>query len=162
MAQAQTLSKKIDHIIELYGDLVYDLCISVLWSTHAGQSVFKNVMRELKFELKSSNYYDYKRAWVLKTVFEKLSSLEQKTIPSMTPAEQIMLDTYLNIEEKFKQFDSYFHRLPLRDKFLLLLRDKYGLPYPEISSAMGLPVDTLKTQRQLAYRALEEWIWIAS
>ncbi|MBI3533921.1 MAG: hypothetical protein HY072_00320 [Deltaproteobacteria bacterium] len=116
-------------------------------------------MKEIKHELKANPYFDYKRAFVLKIAYEKLGFAYQKNIKKLTPAEQIMLDTYLSLNDKINQFDSYFHRLPFADMFLLLIRDKHGLPYPEITAAMNTPEDSLKTQRQMAYRTLEEWIW---
>jgi DNA-directed RNA polymerase specialized sigma24 family protein len=45
------------------------------------------------------------------------------------------------------------------DQILLLLRDKHGIPYSEIASALRSPEESLKVKRQQALRTLEEWLW---
>ena len=155
-------TKKFEQVLELYGDLVYDLCVSVLWSNSIGQTAFRIIMKELKHGLKKNAYFDYRRSFVLKITYEKLKLLHHTSIKKLTPAELVMLDHYLGFSEKINQFESYFHRLPYCDIFLLLLKDKYGLPYSEIANSMSIPEGSLKTQRQMAYRALEEWIWESS
>jgi DNA-directed RNA polymerase specialized sigma24 family protein len=77
----------------------------------------------------------------------------------VTSQEQITLDASGNVSIRLKQFDLYFHRLIPEDQILLLLKDKYGIPYPEIATAMGIPEESLKIKRQQALRTLEEWLW---
>ena len=91
--------------------------------------------------------------------YEKLEPLARKHARRITAAEQIDMDSQANVSTKLKSFGIFFHRLSVEDRILLLLRDKYGLSYLEIASVMRLPEATLKTRRQQALHALEEWIW---
>ena len=70
-----------------------------------------------------------------------------------------MLDASMNIEGRLKNFESYFHRLPVDDQILLLLRDKYGLPYHEIAATLVASEGSLKLKRQAALKCLDEWLW---
>jgi DNA-directed RNA polymerase specialized sigma24 family protein len=70
-----------------------------------------------------------------------------------------MLDANSNLDGRFQQFDSYLHRLPVADQILLLLRDKFGIPYTELATALGVPEGSLKLRRQQALKALEDWLW---
>ncbi len=150
----------IDRVVQLYGDLLFDLCESILWSSSSAQSAFQVVLKEIRQQsLRQAAFEHYERAWVLRIACEKLRILVQKQGRRLSPSEQIMLDATLDNKTRLEHFDSYFHRLPTEDQFLLLFRDKYGLPYSEIASAMALPEGSLKTKRQQAFRALEEWLW---
>ena len=149
----------INQIIQTYGDLLYDLCENILWSPSAAPRAFRAVLLEIKKRRHHENFKDYERAWIIRTAYEKLSSLSATQGRRLTPSEQIMLDSTFKVDARLKQFDSYFHRLSTSEQLLLLLRDKYGIPYPEIAAATGLPEDSLKMRRQQALRTLEEWLW---
>ena len=77
----------------------------------------------------------------------------------LTPSEQIELDSAANANSRIKRFNYYFQRLTTDQRIVLALRDRHEIPYSEISSALRLPVDSLKILRQQALRTLEEWIW---
>ena len=149
----------LERVLQNYGDLLFDLCESVLWSPSGAQIAFQTILKELKKSHPSNRYTQYERAWVLKIACERLRKLSRKFARRLSPAEQIMLDSSVAVTSRLKHFDSYFHRLGTDDQILLLLRDKYGLTYLEISAALGLPEGTLKTRRQQALRTLEEWLW---
>jgi DNA-directed RNA polymerase specialized sigma24 family protein len=151
--------KFVDRVVQVYGDLLFDLCESVLWSPSSAQVAFRAILKELRKSESSEPYVDYERAWVLKVACTRLRSYAENHGRRLTPSEQVMLDATLSIPARLKEFDSYFHRLPTEDQILLLLRDKYGLPYQEISAAMGLPEGSLKLRRQQSLRTLEEWLW---
>lgn len=145
--------------MQTYGDLLYDLCESVLWSPSGAPAAFRSVLKELKRQKRLNHYQSFERAWVLRVASQKLKQLSIAQSRKLTPSEQIMLDSTLNMNARFKQFDSYFHRLNTDEQLLLLLRDKYGIPYPEIAAALALPEGSLKMRRQQALRALEGWLW---
>ena len=151
----------IDGLVERYGDLLFDLCEAVLWSPTNAQLAIRAILKELGHQSSGSapRFDEYERAWVLRVACERLRSLAHRYGRRLSPSEQIMLDASLGTDARLKQFDSYFHRLPTEDQLLLLLRDKHGLPYPEISAAMGAPEGSLKIRRQQALRTLEEWLW---
>ena len=149
----------INQIIQKYGDLLYDLCETILWSPSAAPPAFRAVLLEIKKRRGHENFKDYERAWIIRTAYEKLTRLSATQGRRLTPSEQIMLDSTFKVDARLKQFDSYFHRLSTAEQLLLLLRDKYGIPYPEIAAATGLPEDSLKMRRQQALRTLEEWLW---
>ncbi len=150
----------IDRIVQLYGDLLFDLCESVLWSPTNAQIAFRDVIRHLQREARGEDPYQaFERAWVLRIAIDRLIPLSKRHGRRLTSSEQIMLDASLKLSARLKEFDSYFHRLSTEDQILLLIRDKYGIPYPEIAAAFGVPEDSLKVRRQQALRTLEEWLW---
>jgi RNA polymerase sigma factor (sigma-70 family) len=148
----------VDRIVQLYGDLIFDLCESVLWDPHEAQTVFRAVLKDIRTALRGNRYTDYERPWILRIAFERLRKVSRQS-RKVTASEQIQMDASQNVAARLKQFEMYFHRLATEDQMLLLLRDKYGLPYPEIASAIGLPEGSLKQQRQQALRSLDDWIW---
>ena len=151
--------KIVEPVIQQYGDLLFDLCESVLWSPVTAQVAFRSIIKTIRKQKASHGFEEHKRAWVLQIACEKLLPLSERHGRRLTSSEQIQLDATENVPSRLKQFDSYFHRLVTEDQILLLLRDKYGLPYPEIASALGMPEGTLKTRRTQALRNLEEWLW---
>jgi DNA-directed RNA polymerase specialized sigma24 family protein len=149
----------IERVVSQYGDLVFDLCHSVLWSQANAQIAFRAILRELRRRRADNSFIEHERAWVLRITAIKLEVMAQRYGKKLTPSEQIMLDASLNSEERLKQFDSYFHRLPTTDQILLILRDKYGIPYTDIAAALKLPEESLKIRRQQSLRTLEDWLW---
>lgn len=149
----------VEHIVHSYGDLLFDLAETVLWSRPNAQLCFRSILKELRRARPANGYQTFERTWVLRITCEKLREYAARHGRKLSPAEKIMLDAGLDASGRLKQFDSYFHRLPTDDQILLLLRDKHGLPYAEIASAMGVPEGSLKLRRQQALRTLEEWLW---
>lgn len=150
----------IERAVQLYGDLLFDLCESVLWSPSNAQIAFRSILKDLKRRSrKQEAFVQLNRAWVLRIACNRLRQLSSRHRPRMTPAEQIELDSTSDLGFRLKHFDHYFHRLPTEDQLLLLLKDKYGLPYPEIAIATGTPEGSLKIRRQQALGTLEEWLW---
>jgi DNA-directed RNA polymerase specialized sigma24 family protein len=88
-----------------------------------------------------------------------LRALSERHARKLTPSEQIELDSFENVPNRLKKFDSFFHRLTIEDQFLLLLKDKYGIPMAEIATALGTPEASLKLRRAQALRALDDWLW---
>lgn len=158
-AKSSPGTEVVERIVQLYGDLLFDLCESVLWSAANAQNAFRGILKELRRKASANPYGAYERAWVLQVACHRLRSLSEKHGRRLSPSEQVMLDSTAGSAARLKQFDSYFHRLPTEDQFVLLLRDKYGLPYPEIAAALSAPEGSLKLRRQQALRTLEEWLW---
>jgi DNA-directed RNA polymerase specialized sigma24 family protein len=148
----------LDNVVQLYGDLLFDLCESVLWSSIPAQAVFRSILKDVRKAFHGKRYTDYERAWILRIAFERLKKVSRQS-RKVTALEQIQLDSNQNVAARLKQFEIFFHRLSTEDQVLLLLRDKYGLPYPEIASALSLPEGSLKQQRQQTLRTLDGWIW---
>ncbi len=157
------MSQFVDDIVKKYGDLLFDLCESVLWSPINAQlalrSILKTVSKEHSNKALPNNFQDHERAWILRIACERLRKDSARLGRTLTPSEQIELDAAEGVPSRLRKFDRYFHRLTPEDQLLLLLRDKYGIPYVEISAAMGTPDGSLKVRRQHALRALEDWIW---
>ena len=149
----------LDHILQLYGDLVFDLCTSLLWNSNNAQISFRSILKEIRRSVSEQRFEQFERAWVLKIACRKLRTHAVKYARKLTPSEQIMLDASMNIEGRLKNFESYFHRLPVDDQILLLLRDKYGLPYHEIAATLVASEGSLKLKRQAALKCLDEWLW---
>lgn len=159
MAHSAKSPDYIEHVVHLYGDLIFDLCDSVLWSSTAAHQAFRTIFKDIRKHRPSDPYLDNERAWVLHLACRNLKRLNRKIGRHLTASEQVMLDAIQEVPSRLGQFDSYFHRLILDDQLVLILRDKYGLPYSEMASALGVPEGSLKVRRQQALRTLEEWLW---
>lgn len=149
-----------DHFVELYGDLLYDFCESILWSPKTAKVAVRIILKKIHHTKPAHIYHEYERPWVLRIACEELLLLSKKQGRKLSPSEQVMLDANSDISARLKLFDSYFHRLETEEQILLLLRDKYGIPYPEIASTLQATEDSLKNRRQQALHTLEEWIWV--
>lgn len=152
-------STQIENIVRQYGDLVFDLCESVLWSGNNAQLAFRSFIQEIDRKKKVNAYRAHERAWVLRVAWDSLRSISEHHTPRILPSEQLRMDADPSLSQRFKNFDHYFHRLSIEDQVFLLLKDKYGLPYPEIAAILQIPEGSLKVKRQQALRTLEEWLW---
>jgi DNA-directed RNA polymerase specialized sigma24 family protein len=139
--------------------MLFDLCESILWNPLNAQLAFRSILKALKRHRDGHGFTEYERAWVLQIACERLIELSERHGRKLTSSEQIQLDSAQNVALRLKQFDSYFHRLVTEDQLLMLLRDKYAIPYAEIASALGAPEANLKIRRAQALRSLEEWLW---
>jgi RNA polymerase sigma factor (sigma-70 family) len=148
-----------ERLTQLYGDLIYDLCASILKDSAHAQNAFRTVSRAIATQHPTEAFDRYERAWVLRIACDTLRSLAEQHGRKLTSAEQILMDSTTGAAERIKNFDSYFHRLHTNDQFLLLLKDKFGIPYPEVAAALNCPEGALKVQRHQALGALQEWIW---
>lgn len=157
--QKPSANDQIEHVIRTYGDLLFDLCESLLGSPLNAQLAFRSIIKKIRKESARSAFQDYERAWILHIACDHLRKLSVRYGRRLTPSEQIELDATQVIGHRLKQFDAYFHRLTTEEKLALLLRDKYGIPMREIASATGTPEGTLKIRRQQALRTLEDWLW---
>ncbi len=144
-----------------FGDMVYDLFYSLLWNHKGARTLYLGLWRELDREIgiRGEEYRKYARAWVLQRAVHLVRNQHAKWGRVLSPAEQVMLDANLTVPARLRQFDSYLHKLPLSDQILLLLRDKYALPYSEVAAILETPEGSLRVQHQQALRTLEEWLW---
>lgn len=139
--------------------MLFDLCESVLQSSTYAQIVFRSILKRIRYGNRFQKYSGYERSWVLRIACDKLLSLSRQQGQHVPLEDQIKLDASDQVSARLKQFNVYFRRLMPEDQILLLLRDKYGIPYGEIATAMATPEGSLKIRRQQALRALEEWLW---
>ncbi len=152
----------LETLVQSYGDLLFDLCESVLWSPVNAQVAFRAMVQEIRRSQKNSveaRFERFERAWVLRLACDRLRSFADRHARRITPSEQLELDSQNTASARLHHFDHYFHRLSTEDQLLLLLKDKHGLPLTEIEAALGAPSASLKIRHQQALRALEEWIW---
>lgn len=150
----------IDQVIATYGDLLYDLCQSMLWTQAGAPYAYRAILKALKREGRSRDRFaKYERAWVFHVAFRELKRMSRKSPLTLTPAEQVMLDSNPDPKARLRHFDSYFHRLPIESQFLIILKDKYGVPLSEIAAALELPEPSVKLQRLQSLRLLESWVW---
>lgn len=158
-AAEESRADAVETIVRLYGDMVFDLCESVLWSPANAQLAFRSILKDLRKRRPSNLYESHQRAWILRVAVDRLRVFAARNKPQISASEQIELDANPDPNDRLRRFDRYFHRLLLEEQILLLLKDKYGIPYPEIAAATGIPEGSLKVQRQQALLALEEWLW---
>ena len=154
-----TPANSIEYFIQSYGDLLFDLCESVLVSPMNAQIAFRSILKKIRAGRRLHKFRTYERNWVLRIACDLLLKFSREFGHHVSPEEQIKLDSNSSVKIRFKEFDSYFHRLMPEDQLLLLLKDKLEIPYSEISVAMSIPEGSLKVRRQQALRALEEWLW---
>ncbi len=146
-------------LLEKYGDLIFDLSDSVLQDSATLPEAFEIIMKRLERDATSHGYQEFERAWILRQVCETLRELYPRLAKTPSPEEHLRNDSISGAPERLKQFGFFFHRLSGLDQLVLLLRDKYGIPYSEISAALEIPEASLKVRRTQALRTLEEWIW---
>lgn len=152
-------SKTLDHFVDSYGDLIFDLCNSLLSSPTNAQIAFRSILKKIKSGSRFQKYSIYERSWVLRIACDRLLALSQHHGYEITPQEQIQLDAQSLLIHRLKQFTVFFHRLLPEDQILLLLKDKHGIPLKEIATAMAIPVEALKIRRIQALRSIEGWLW---
>lgn len=150
---------RIDYFVGSYGDLIFDLCETLLSTPLNAQIAFRSILKKLKSGSRFHRYRQYERGWVLRITCAKLLELSLRHGRRITPEEQITLDSNDHVSVRLKQFEIFFRRLMPEDQILLILKDKYGIPYSEIATAMATPEGSLKVRRQQALRTLEEWLW---
>jgi len=156
---AHPIDYSVEYFSQTYGDLLFDLCESMLVSPTNAQIAFRSILKKLRSGRRRHNFKTYERSWVLRVACDLLLKFCREYGHHSSPEEQIKLDSNDNVNIRLKEFESYFHRLMPEDRLLLLLKDKLGISYPEISVAMSIPEGSLKIRRQQALRALEEWLW---
>lgn len=149
----------IDHFVQSYGDLLFDLCDSLLQNQAHAQIAFRSIFNKIQSRNRFQKYSTYERSWVLRITYDKLLRLCRENHQPLSTQEQMQLNSQEKLSTRLKQFHIYFSRLMPEDQFLLLLKDKHGIPYSEISTAMGMPEGSLKVRRQQALRTLEESLW---
>lgn len=154
-----SLENKIEHFVKSYGDVIFDLCESVLRSPANAQVAFRAILKKLRFHSRFEKFQIYERSWVFQITCQKLLEFCKHYQFRVSPEEQIKLDATDKLSNRFEQFEVCFHRLTPEDQILLILKDKYEVPISEISTALATPIGSLKIRRQQALRALEDWIW---
>jgi DNA-directed RNA polymerase specialized sigma24 family protein len=156
---SQVIQEKLDRVVASYGDLIFDLCDSILGSTALAQIAFYSIIKKIRSEIKRGEYQLYERSWILKVASQHLISMVQQRGEIMEPKLQIEIDSQLDSGHRLKYLGFYFRRLRPEMQLLLLLKDKHQVSHEDISAALSTPVDTLKLQREQVLKTLEEWMW---
>ncbi len=146
-------------LLDSYGKIIFDLCRSMLSTQTHAQTTFRSIFKTLQSTPPARRFFEYERAWVLKTVCDRLLAFYPHAGRKVSAEEQIRLDANGNVNARFESFHSFFDRLRPEDQLLLLLREKHKIPLSEISMILGTPEGSLKVRRQLSLKHLEEWIW---
>ncbi len=146
-------------MVATYGDLLFDLCQSMLWSPADAPFAYRSILRTLNRRRRTERFEKYERSWILQVAFRELRGMKKRSPRLLTPAEQVMLDSNPDPKARIRFFDSYFHRLPIESQLILLLRDKYGIPISEVASILELPEASARLQRLQGLRSLESWIY---
>ncbi len=157
--QSQPRRNSVDYFVSKYGDLIFDLCESVLWNPTYAQLAFRAILKALRSGVRLNSFVKYERSWVLKVTCEKLIALVRQQDFTASAQQQIQLDAKEDTEHRIKNFEFYFHRLKPEAQLLMLLKDKHQISDLEIASALGTPLEALKVQRQQSLKTLEEWLW---
>lgn len=142
-----------------HGELIYDLCFSVLENASVAELAFRSIIRQLISTHAFNKYELYERSWVLSITCHRLIEMCQQRTFHIPVEEQIRLDKDEELHTRLDHFSIYFKRLIPEDQLLFLLKEKHRVPLPEISMALNIPEGSLKTKRTQALRTLEEWLW---
>jgi len=151
-----------NRLLEVYGDLLFDLCNSMLWDWSNAQVAFKKISESLQNSLQHtspSHFQQNERAYVLQSSISFLRNFSVDHAKRLDKHEQLSLDSLKPGMDRQKMLSHFFQRLQDDEKLILLLKDKYGLPFSDISSALSLPEGTLKVRRSQSIRSLANWIW---
>jgi DNA-directed RNA polymerase specialized sigma24 family protein len=149
----------IDGVVLTYGDLLYDLCQTMLWSPADAPDAYRLILRKLARRRRIERFNRYERPWILQIAFRELRGMKRRSSRLLTPAEQVMLDSNPDPHARMRFFDSYFHRLSIESQYLLILRDKYGIPLTEVAAVLEVPEASARLQRLQSLRMLEAWIY---
>lgn len=148
-----------DYFIESYGDLIFELSISLLRDVAQAQSASRSILKRIGYKNRFQKYTTYEQGWVLKATCDRLLKLYDQSTSIKAAKQQTQLDTSLKNADPITHFQLHFNRLPPDDQLLLLLKDKLQISYSDISMALDIPQGSLKVKRQQAIKTLEEWIW---
>ena len=119
--------------VETHGNLVFDLCCEMLGNELQAEVIWLSVFRDIHKYQEQDIPKELVRPWILQKVYAQLLL---KSLPNSSPLRSLPSHP--------------------RDRLILLLRDKYGLPYSEIASALSIPESSIKLVRAQAFRELEE------
>lgn len=156
-------STSITNIITQNGDLIFDLCISMIEDPNKANHTFTAILKEIRNQIESSSVISYQRMWILRIATHHLLRISKPVDRSKTeneahkqhPSQQHLFPQ----KPQQQQFEMIFKKLPRLDQLMFLLKEKHKIPIFEISGALDLPTETIKTKRQQALRTIEDWIW---
>ncbi len=152
----------VEEIGRKYGDLIYDLCDGFLKDSPHAQAAYRTILKEIARKLKGPHFVEFEREWILSIAVEQLRILFPKQGRHLSAEDQITLDSTPTFEGRMGHFGYFIDRLHFEERMVLFLKDKFDLPYSEIATCMGWPVDSVKLRRTQALRLLESAIWSAS
>ena len=120
-------------IAERYSDLLFDLCFSLLPRKSISQSAYKVISKKIKKNQKPDTFEEFERPAVLRTSIHILKKfyIKEKFVARN-------LDLNLSSEtpdQKLKRLNHFLSKLSFKEQTILLLRDKYGLPYKKLPHA---------------------------
>jgi len=150
---------EIAYYVETYGDLVYDLALTLLRFPLTAQLAAFRIFKAIHQTKAKNTFRKNERAWILSICHDVISHLHEKHATGLTAEEQLVLDATATLAERMQRFSDFLLRLSITDRMILLFKDKYGFPLAEITTALGIPEDSLKIRRHQALHALEEWLW---
>lgn len=142
-----------------YEDLLFDLCHSTLTDAQSAQQIFETIIKELAKTKISERYKNHERSWVFKIACQQILRVHSRNEIQPTCSAQIELDSLSSSASRLKHFAEYFQRLQPEDRLLILIRDKYGLPFSELASTFNVSEESLKARRNRILRTLEKWVW---
>lgn len=141
-----------EQLIKTYEDLIFDICKTILKKSINVNTVFRSILKKIRKTYYKSNYIQYERSWILRIIYKQLLDFYKcygKRILELNERKQ----------ENNDSFEFFFSLLSLEDQLLLLLKNKFKIPFSEISSAFLISEDSIKVKYQLALHTIEERMW---
>jgi len=127
-------NQKIAKIVEKYGDLIFDLCESMLGNSALAQLAFRSIIKKIRLELNRSSYEAYERSWVLKLASQELLALVRRRGEVVEPKRQFEIDSHAENQNQTQKLDFYFRRL----RMLLVNCKRINNMSREVKKTMGV------------------------
>jgi len=138
-----------------FKDRIYTLALyytkNPVISSDVTQDIFIKVFRVLN-KFKGGNF----KAWIYKVSVNHLLNYvtRQKTFADLKQSYLATKDT--DIEEKIA-IERTLKKIPEKFSFLLILKEKEGLNYQELSNVFGVPVGTIKSRLYKARKLFRKY-----
>ncbi len=151
-----------EEIYKTYGGFVYTLALKVTRNTHDAEEITQEVFLKIYSHLRGFRFRSSFKTWVyriaINTSFNYLRKhkKEKQQVVHVEDIQQIptkeIEPDYTN--EKREEISRALLTLNLQQKTCILLREIEGLSYQEISQALKIPINTVRSRIKRARQAL--------
>ncbi len=146
-------------MLESYQNLLHEVCRVALDRTELSQETFKKVVDSLQKVKPSRAFKKHERAWVLRVLCDRITQTSRAHPPKHDPIQESFLESLNDVKEKLPHLKQYLMRLPVENRLLIVLKDRFEIPMAEISLALGIGEDSLKLARAQTLQRINDWLW---
>lgn len=144
-------SKPTSHqdLILRYGNLIYDVCSQTLEDSTLTRKAVSAIFKVLLKTPERQRFTSHEQAWMLNVLVTQLQRIERHRSRSHSPLHWVDPSDDVALKARYA-----FSRLPLDDRILVTLSEKYLLPIDDIASALQCSTDSLQLRREQALRRM--------